>query len=107
MSATPSRFFSSIEHLEQRIAPAGIVYNYIDVDGDAVTVKISKGTLADAVFTKTSSGIGEQLLKIDLGSNPVFQGADITVTAHPVNGVGNGKANVGYIKAYGVDLRYV
>jgi hypothetical protein len=107
MSANPSRFHSSIEHLEQRIAPAGLVYNYVDVDGDAVTVKISKGTLADVVFTKTASGIGDQLLKIDLGSNPVFQGADITVTAHPVNGAGNGKVNVGYIKAFDIDLHYV
>src|SRR3954471_3192766 len=102
MSATPKRFHSSIESLEQRIAPAGLVYNYIDVDGDAVTVKISKGTLADVVFTKTSSGVGEQLLKIDLGSNPVFKGADITISAHPVNGAGNGKVNVGYIRAFDI-----
>jgi hypothetical protein len=72
-----------------------------------VTVKISKGTLADAVFTKASSGVGEQLLKIDLGSNQVFKGANITITAHPVNGVGNGKVNVGYIRAFDIDLHYV
>jgi hypothetical protein len=107
MSATPSRFLSTIEHLEQRIAPAGIVYNYVDVDGDAVTVKISKGTLADVVFTKASSGVGEQLLKIDLGSKPVFQGADITITAHPVAGAGNGKVNIGYIKGLDIDLHNV
>jgi hypothetical protein len=107
MSATPSRSASSIELLEPRIAPAGIVYNYIDVDGDAVTVKISKGTLADVIFSKASSGVGEQLLKIDLGANPVFQGANITITAHPVNGAGNGKVNVGYIKAFDIDLHNV
>jgi hypothetical protein len=107
MSATPSRVISSIEHLEQRIAPAGVVYNYVDVDGDAVTVKISKGSLADVVFTKSASGIGDQLMRIDLGSNPVFKGADITITAHPVNGVGNGKVNVGYIRAFDIDLHYV
>jgi hypothetical protein len=48
--------YTSVEPLETRIAPAAI-FTFIDVDGDAVTVKTSKGTNADlaAVITTTAS----------------------------------------------------
>ena len=48
---------SLIETLESRIAPAG-VFTYIDVDGDIVTVKTSKGTnqdLADIIVPYLSN----------------------------------------------------
>ena len=53
----PTLFLSRIEPLEARIAPAG-VFTYIDVDGDLVTIKTSKGTntqLADIVVPFLSS----------------------------------------------------
>ena len=40
----------NIEPLEARIAPA-ILFTYTELDGDLVTVSISKGSLGDATFT--------------------------------------------------------
>ena len=104
----------NIEPLEPRIAPA-IVFNFTDVGGDAVTVKISKGTLGDATFTTVPAGPlgGGQLREIDLNGNQVFKGANITITAKPqdVNDDGfkdgDGLVNVGFLDAAfsgGIDL---
>jgi len=104
----------NIEPLESRIAPA-IVFNFTDVDGDAVTINISKGNPGDATFTTTAAGPlgGVQLREIDFNGNQVFKGANITVTARPqdVNGDlvkdGDGLVNVGFIDASlngGIDL---
>lgn len=95
---------SSIEALEARIAPAGFATTFTDVDGDLVTLKVSKGTLADAVLTKSVSGMGEQLQMLDL-SAAVFAGADVTFTAKPQTVWGDlhgdGLVNVGVINALG------
>ncbi len=99
----------SPEPLEARIAPA-ILLHYTDVDGDAVTVKISKGTAADVTILHPAVGgtPGEMLSVISLAGNPLFDGANISVTAKPqrVAGVplGDGHVNVGYINAAGVNL---
>ncbi len=102
------RFFDCalIEPLEARIAPA-ILFTYTDVDGDLVSVKISKGNTGDATFTTASAGTlgGFQLQTIDLNGNHHFDGANITVTAKPqtIGGIkhGDGLANVGFIDASG------
>src|SRR5436190_18683948 len=107
----------NIEPLETRIAPA-VFAAFSDVDGDLVTVSISKGTPpsainpgdADIVISPIRVVGGEaasQLLRIDLKGNPVFKGANITVTATPQDfdgdGVldGDGLVNVGFIDASG------
>ena len=97
-----------IEPLEARIAPA-ILFTYTDVDGDFVTVKISKGNAGDAIFTHpaVAGTFGEQLQKIDLNGNQVFKGANITITAKPQDVFGNGQirgdglATIGFIEASG------
>lgn len=96
---------STIEALETRIAPAAI-FTYIDVDGDTVTVKTSKGTnqqLADILVPYLSlEGVanGQELQRIDFSLRPdVFQGTDLSVTAKRTNGAGDGLVNVGFIDA--------
>jgi hypothetical protein len=99
-----------LETLEDRIAPATLLNPttliYTDVDGDAVTVKVSKGDLTGAFTTATvNTGItdAEQLLKLDLlGSE--FKGATVTITAVPTGEGGDGFVNVGFINADGTDL---
>lgn len=99
----------AIEPLEPRIAPASI-FTYTDVDGDLVTVTISKGTTGDANFVRVGAGpfeTSQQLQTIDLLGHHVFDGANITVAATPqdLNGDGvmhgDGLANVGFIDASG------
>lgn len=87
-----------IEPLEARIAPA-ILFTFTDVDGDLATVKISKGQPADVTFFLDAG----QLQTVDL-TDPVFTGANVTITAKPVAGLGDGRVNVGYINAMGVSL---
>ncbi len=102
------RCSSAPEPLEARIAPA-ILFTYTDVDGDLVTVKISKGNPGDAIFTHPAvvGTFGDQLQKIDLAGNQVFKGATITVTAKPQDVFGNGQirgdglATIGFIDASG------
>ena len=102
---TPAMPAFFIEPLEARIAPAAI-FTYIDVDGDLVTIKTSKGTdtqLADIVVPFLSSeGVpnGQELQQIDFSMNAaVFKGTDLSVTAVRTNGAGDGRVNVGYIDA--------
>jgi hypothetical protein len=90
-------------------------FEYVDLDGDLVNVKFSKGSISvplsgdsnsDFTFVTTGSTVGGRFLqKIDLSNDGLeFVGANIIVTAHPqvlVNGqiLGDGKANVGAIEA--------
>jgi hypothetical protein len=105
-----SRFRPSLEVLEDRLAPAVLVnpttVTYQDVDGDTVTVHVSKGSLTQANFTFNSPfsfNAPQQLQLIDLRSAQ-FQGANLSVTAvRSVQG-GDGFVNVGEIDATGVDL---
>lgn len=99
-----------IEKLESRIAPAVLVnaktLTFTDVDGDLVTVTISKGTLteADFVFDNAFDSAGvQQLQLLDFAGDKDKAGAEITITAEP-GGTGNGSVNVGYLNATGIDL---
>ena len=95
-----------LEHLEPRIAPAGMVI-FTDIDGDQVTVKSSKGDDAQlsASLTKASIGVvGEQLQIVDLASNPVFAGTALSITAKPGATGGDGFVNVGFVNAGGMDI---
>jgi hypothetical protein len=101
----------AVEVLEDRLAPAVLLnpttVSYQDVDGDNVTVHVSKGTLTPASLT-FDSAFGnsgpQQLRKVNLAVAS-FQGASLSVTATPsVAHGGDGFANVGQIYALGIDL---
>lgn len=99
----------SVEPLEARIAPAGFSLTYTDLDGDLVTVKVSRGTYLDAavVFKSAVGAVTTQLQELAL-KNSVFEGANVSITAKPqrLGGAleGDGMVNVGFIDAVGVDL---
>jgi hypothetical protein len=97
----------SVERLECREVPTVVIVNpttatYTDVDGDNVTIKVSKGTLRAGLFTTLATGKGDQLQEIDF-SGGGFDGASLTISAAKVVG-GDGLANVGYINSTGRDL---
>lgn len=103
------RTISSLEVLESRIAPAtlsGQVLHYTDEHGQAVTVTISKGTLAatDFTFNNAFGSTGDQQLElIDIHSLTDAGGADITVTVAKSK-TGTGQTAIGLINASGIDL---
>ena len=104
MTTTPS-----IEPLEARIAPAVVIANpttatYTDVDGDAVTMKVSKGTLTAGQFFTVASGLGDQLQLVDFsGSGGIFDGANVIFTVKKST-TGDGLVNVGGIQSLNHDL---
>src|SRR5262245_49165325 len=100
-----------IEPLESRIAPALLIgpggksATYTDVDGDLVTVKVSKGALDAGDFTLMNSGAGQILKKLNFADDGVeFSGSDLSIVATPQNGSGDGFVNVGWMEATGVTL---
>ena len=92
-----------LESLEPRtlltvlIATGGKSASFTDIDGDHVTVTVSKGTLTTGLFITAASGQGEQLQELDL-PGPTFAGANVTIAVTQAGG-GDGKTNVGYINA--------
>jgi hypothetical protein len=86
------------------------VLTYPDVDGDAVKLTVTRGTLGLGNFTfvpaeslpGAPAGPGLQLTGVTLG--PAFAGTNVTVTATRTAAGGDGFANVGAIDATGVDL---
>ncbi len=87
------------------IATNGRSATYTDLDGDLVTVAVSKGTLGPQMLTIRAEGpFGGGILEtLDLTS-PLFDGANVTITAKRILQSGDGQVNVGYIKATGHDL---
>jgi hypothetical protein len=80
---------------------------YIDVDGDLVTIKITKGVLFQGnqsiLGFEQSGSVGGRILKsLDFTGNPsIYSGTSLFVTAEPQpgfiesGGVSDGKADVG------------
>ena len=101
------------EVLESRIAPASVVplispdghkATWTDVDGDAVTLLITKGTLDATNLDLESSGIGAVLQGLFL-TDVEFKGTAITISAKPDKILGGDAAvNVGFINAKGNPL---
>ena len=114
MIPSSTRYSSLIEPLEARIAPAAVSLTiagdgrsatWTDVDGDLVTLKITKGTLDLSNFTMQPGATqGDVLQALDL-TDPEFAKTNITITAtrDEVNG-GNNSVNVGFLNAEGNPL---
>lgn len=83
-----------------KFAKNGKSATFPDVDGDLVTVKVSKGTLERADFT-FAGGVFQKLNFSDDGNE--FSGADVKITAKKI-GAGDGRVNLGALDASGVDL---
>jgi autotransporter-associated beta strand protein len=80
---------------------------FIDVDGDLVTVKTTKGPFQQNDFSGLATGVagGGQLQQINLTTHAAdFTGAGLSITAKPGPLGGNGFVNVGYVNATGIDL---
>ena len=77
---------------------------WVDVDGDQVTLKITKGTLAEATLAlNTGPSGGGQLRLLDLKNAAGFTATNITLSVKKA-GLGDGLANVGFIDGTGLDL---
>lgn len=85
------------------IAPNGKSATWTDLDGDLVTVKITKGTLTPANFRMLAGANGVALSELKL-TDPAFTGSNVTFTAKRGPAGGDGFVNVGDITATGVDL---
>ena len=103
-----TREFGGLSVQIDAAAPAfssdGKTATWTDLDGDAVTLKITKGTLTLANFrmlagTDTTSALSKLTL-----TETAFTGTNITITAKPGAGGGDGSVNIGAIEAAGVDL---
>jgi len=85
------------------ISTDGKTATWTDLDGDVVTLKITKGTLTAANFAMLAGARGSALSKLTL-TDTTFTGTNVTLTAKPGAGGGDGRVNVGAINATGVDL---
>src|SRR5262245_44352669 len=106
-----TRTIPTIEALEARIAPAAVfspdgrTATFTDVDGDLVTVKVSKGTLDASNFQFEAKGMGDELKVVKFGgANGEFDNADLSIMAAPKAGVGDGFVNVGWVESTGHPL---
>jgi len=75
---------------------------WTDIDGDLVTLTVSKGTLTPANFRMLAGVNGSALQSLTLDAT--FAGANVTIVAKPGPLGGDGIVNVGRILATGVDL---
>src|SRR5262245_34905645 len=79
------------EQLETRIAPSSLTLT--DVDGDKVTITVSKGILQLGTNVIVS---GSQITMIDL-SDPAFAIANLKIVATRSDDGGDGFVNIGQI----------
>lgn len=82
----------------------GKTATFTELDGDLITVKITKGSLVNAnfdLFQPTGAGgVRFSLLDLDTGS----AGSNLTITAKPTAAGGDGLVNLGFLDANGIDL---
>ncbi len=91
------------------ISGSGKIASFTDVDGDHVTVAITRGTLTTENFILRDLGGGRsQLELIDFRGDSAFAETNLTITARrDLAGGGDGSVNVGYLNATGLDLGLV
>lgn len=77
---------------------------YTDVDGDVVTIKITKGELTPGLFELAAGPNGGAFLRSLNLTDAAFAGTNLTITAKASKDAGNKLAGVGYINATGNDL---
>lgn len=77
---------------------------YTDVDGDIVTIKITKGELTPGMFELGAGPNGGAYLRLLNLTDTSFAGTNLTITAKPGPDGGDKLASVSYINATGVDL---
>ena len=76
---------------------------FTDVDGDLIKVTVrGGGALTAESFTLVPMGVGVQLAAVNLSGAAAFSGADLRIAARE-NG-GDGRVNVAFINAAGIDL---
>jgi|GEM_PF-1043655 len=76
-----------------------------DVDGDLVTVKVTKGDLTTADFDLVGSNDHASFLSLKLPGS--FAGANVTISAKATLAGGDGHVNLGTFDATGIDLGVV
>ena len=87
------------------ISTDGKTATFTDVDGDLVTVKRTAGGFVPGDFTITTAASGGGLLeKLVLTAAPNNVAFNLSITAKPGPGGGNGFVNVGQIEADTTDL---
>lgn len=77
---------------------------YTDVDGDVVTIKITKGELTPGLFELAAGPNGGAYLRSLNLTDTAFAGTNLTITAKASKDAGNKLAGIGYINATGNDL---
>ena len=94
-------FGNGAVHALPVIKSAGKTATFTDVDGDFISVTVSKGKITPDMLT---FGPGGGLLLVDLNVGNTFKdGANLTFSVKKVAG-GNGITNIGAIKAIGIKL---
>lgn len=89
------------------ISVDGRTATWTDLDGDAVTLKITKGELTPANFRFFAGANGSAALAKLTLTDSAFTGTNVTITAKRGSNGGDGRVNVGEINATGVDLGVV
>ncbi len=77
---------------------------FTDVDGELVTIKVSKGALKVEDFTIVPTGSGSQLALVDFSGDSEFAGTNLSIKSKRVAKMGDRVVDVGAIDASGIDL---
>ena len=93
------------QQLTVTLSPDGRKATFADVDGDAITIKTTKGAFAQDDFFVVASASGGQLERLDIANNSGFKGAKISAKSKALpGGIGDGFVNVGAIDAANVQV---
>lgn len=93
-----------LSYVPVTISLDGKTARFTDVDGDAVTVKITVGKLEASNFIVTNLGFA-QLDLTDFGvDGQSFAGSRVSITTKRTAAGGDGLINLGYLNANGLDL---
>lgn len=90
--------------VQPTISTDGKTATFTELDGDLVTVKITKGKLTSGQFDllQPAGADGARFLQLFFGA--AHQLSDVTITAKPTAAGGNGLVDLGLFKSDGFDL---